>query len=64
VAGLMPRPAPLCRKCRKRPATGPDRERDLTWRRTICDECRREYIVTDAIAIVAAAAAQRNAGPP
>ena len=43
---------------------GPDRERDLTWRRTICDECRREYIATDAIAIIAAAAAQREAGRP
>jgi len=37
----------LCKKCRKNPATGPDREKDLEWKLSICDECRRGYMRDD-----------------
>lgn len=48
----MSRRAPICKRCHKRPATGPDRERDLVWRRTICDECRRGYMIADVLGVM------------
>jgi len=48
----MSRRAPICKRCRTRPATGPDRERDLVWRLTICDECRMGYMVADVASIL------------
>lgn len=47
----MTRRAPICKRCGKHPATGPDRETDLTWRRSICDECHAVYMLSDVLAI-------------
>lgn len=56
---MMARKAPICKKCGQRPATGPDRETDLNWRRSICDQCRMGYMRGDVQAILAVEAKRR-----
>jgi hypothetical protein len=43
------KPRKLCRLCRFRPAEVPDRDRDLTWRKSICRECHGERLRGDMV---------------